>query len=201
MPTNVTLSLSCEYWSVKLGSGPWSLSFLQEFTFSQWSRIPLIQVRADCKSSALTFLTTHVLCWTTTLAAPFGGMGMDGGISNLICTQWKFSSLASTTAHEVAILCMISSFLSSSPDKSLVCSSSKMRSLKKNRLVNPVREGEGETNRESSIETYTLPYIKQKLFSCPVVSESLRPHGLQCARPPRPSSSLEVCPNSCALHW
>ena len=36
-----------------------------------------------------------------------------------------------------------------------------MRSLKKNRLVNPVGEGEGETNRESSIETYTLPYVKQ----------------------------------------
>ena len=117
-------------------------------------------MRADCKSSALTILTTHVQCWTTTLAAPFGGMGMDGGISNLICTQWKFSSLASTTAHEVAILCMISSFPSSSPDRSLG-SSSKMRSLKKNRLVNPVGEGEGETNCVGSVETYTLPYVKQ----------------------------------------
>ena len=31
------------------------------------------------------------------------------------------------------------------------------------------------------------------LFSCPVVSDSLRPHGLQQARPPCPSLSPEVC--------
>ena len=37
------------------------------------------------------------------------------------------------------------------------------------------------------------------LFSCPVVSNSLRPHGLQHARLPCPSSSPEVCPSSCPL--
>ena len=38
------------------------------------------------------------------------------------------------------------------------------------------------------------------LFSHPVVCNSLRPHGLQHARPPCPSPSPEVCPSSCPLH-
>ena len=37
------------------------------------------------------------------------------------------------------------------------------------------------------------------LFSCPVVSESLQPHGLQHARPPCPSPTPGVYPNSCPL--
>ena len=37
-------------------------------------------------------------------------------------------------------------------------------------------------------------------FSCPVVSDSLQPHGLQHARPPCPSPSPKVCPSSCPLH-
>ena len=36
-------------------------------------------------------------------------------------------------------------------------------------------------------------------FSCSVVSDSLRPHGLQHARPPRPSPTPGVYPNSCPL--
>jgi len=36
-------------------------------------------------------------------------------------------------------------------------------------------------------------------FSCSVVSDSLRPHELQHARPPCPSPTLRVHPNSCAL--
>ena len=39
------------------------------------------------------------------------------------------------------------------------------------------------------------------LFSCPGMSNSLWPHGLQHARLPCPSSSPEVCPSSCPLHW
>ena len=38
-------------------------------------------------------------------------------------------------------------------------------------------------------------------FSCSVVSDSLRPHGLQHARPPCPSSTPRVYPNSCPLSW
>ena len=38
------------------------------------------------------------------------------------------------------------------------------------------------------------------LLSCPVMSESLRPHGLQHIKPPCPSPSLKVCPSSCPLH-
>ena len=38
------------------------------------------------------------------------------------------------------------------------------------------------------------------LFSCLVMSDSLQPHGLQHARSPCPSPSLEVCPSSCPLY-
>ena len=39
------------------------------------------------------------------------------------------------------------------------------------------------------------------LFSCPDVSDSFHPHGLQHARPPCPSPSPGVCPSSCSFHW
>ena len=39
------------------------------------------------------------------------------------------------------------------------------------------------------------------LFSCPVMSNSLRPHGLQHARLPCPPPSRGVCSNSCPLSW
>ena len=38
-------------------------------------------------------------------------------------------------------------------------------------------------------------------FSCSVVSDSLRPHGLQHARPPCPSPTPRVHPNLCPLSW
>ena len=38
-------------------------------------------------------------------------------------------------------------------------------------------------------------------FSCSVVSDSLRPHGLQHARPPCPSPTPGVHSNSCPLSW
>ena len=38
------------------------------------------------------------------------------------------------------------------------------------------------------------------LFSRPVVSDSLRPHELQPARPPCPSPFPGVCPSSCSFH-
>ena len=38
-------------------------------------------------------------------------------------------------------------------------------------------------------------------FSCPVVSDSLWPHGLQHDRHLFASKSPEVCPSSCPLHW
>ena len=37
------------------------------------------------------------------------------------------------------------------------------------------------------------------LFSCSVMSDSLRPHGLQHARPPCPSPTPGACSNSCPL--
>ena len=36
-------------------------------------------------------------------------------------------------------------------------------------------------------------------FRCPVMSDSLRPHGLRQARPPCPSAAPGVYPNSCPL--
>ena len=38
------------------------------------------------------------------------------------------------------------------------------------------------------------------LFGCPVMSDSLQPHGLQHPRPTCPSPSPRVCPSSCSLH-
>ena len=38
-------------------------------------------------------------------------------------------------------------------------------------------------------------------FSCSVVSDSLRPHGLQHARPPYPSPTLAVYSNSSPFSW
>ena len=38
------------------------------------------------------------------------------------------------------------------------------------------------------------------LFSCPVMSDSFQPHGLQHTRSSYPSPSLEVCPCSCPLY-
>ena len=39
------------------------------------------------------------------------------------------------------------------------------------------------------------------LFSCYIVSDSLRPHGLQHARLPCPSPTPRVCSNSCPSSW
>ena len=56
----------------------------------------------------------------------------------------------------------------------------------------------------SSLPTWNSHNIVNQLLlllvSCPVVSDSLRPHGLQHARLPCPSPSPEVCPSSCPLH-
>ena len=44
--------------------------------------------------------------------------------------------------------------------------------------------------------------ISSVQFSCSVMSDSLRPHGLQHARLPCPSpKTLGVCSNSCPLSW
>ena len=44
-------------------------------------------------------------------------------------------------------------------------------------------------------------FVSFVLFSHPVMSDSLQPHGLQHTRPPGPSPSPGVCPSSCSLHW
>ena len=63
------------------------------------------------------------------------------------------------------------------------------------------QQGTGWGNGEISMETYTLPRVKQiLLFSHPVLSNSLHPLGLQHARLPCLSPSPEVCPSSCSLH-
>ena len=52
-------------------------------------------------------------------------------------------------------------------------------------------------------EMSALPWIVYNLlifqFSCSVMSDSLRPHGLQHTRPPCPSTTPRVHPNSCPL--
>ena len=47
---------------------------------------------------------------------------------------------------------------------------------------------------------FIVQYDLLLLFNCPVMSNSLWPHGLQHARPTYPSSSPRVCPSSCSLH-
>ena len=44
-------------------------------------------------------------------------------------------------------------------------------------------------------------YTLLLLFSCPVVSDSLWPHGLQHAKPPCPALNPGVYSNSCPLSW
>ena len=44
------------------------------------------------------------------------------------------------------------------------------------------------------------PQVVVVVVQLPVVSNSLRPHGLQHTRPACPSLSLRVCPSSCPLH-
>ena len=46
----------------------------------------------------------------------------------------------------------------------------------------------------------TTVYHALLLFSCPVMSNFLRCHGLQHARSPCPSPSSGVCPSSCSLY-
>ena len=48
--------------------------------------------------------------------------------------------------------------------------------------------------------THHLEYESVQ-FSCSVVSDSLRPHGLQHTRPPCPSPTPGVYSNSCSLSW
>ena len=66
-----------------------------------------------------------------------------------------------------------------------------------------------QTALENSFNLIPSPYFiisstiswELLLFSHPFMSDSLRPHGLQHARPPCPSPSLGVCPSSCPLNW
>ena len=64
-------------------------------------------------------------------------------------------------------------------------------------FVDTVGEREGRMNRERSNGTYTLPTFSSVQFSRSVVSDSLRPRESQPARPPCPSPSPGVYPNSC----
>ena len=66
------------------------------------------------------------------------------------------------------------------------------------------------TSSHSTISVYCLVhgrttfYIQENSsvqFSLSVVSNSLRPHELQQARPPSPSPTPRVYPNSCSLSW
>ena len=58
-----------------------------------------------------------------------------------------------------------------------------------------------EKTLESPLDCKEIQPVHPKalLFSCSVVSDSLRPHGLQHARLPCPSLSPGVCSNSCPL--
>ena len=48
---------------------------------------------------------------------------------------------------------------------------------------------------------HNLKWFYSVQFSCPVVSNFLRPHGLQHSRFPCPSPNLGACSNSCPSSW
>ena len=53
--------------------------------------------------------------------------------------------------------------------------------------------------RSKNWVNHTLQFITSVQFSHSVVSDSLRPHGLQHTRPPSPSPAHRACSNSCPL--
>ena len=55
------------------------------------------------------------------------------------------------------------------------------------------------TSGQQALKRFSILLIIQ--FSCSVVSDSLRPHELQHARPPCPSPTPGVHPNPCPLSW
>ena len=75
------------------------------------------------------------------------------------------------------------------------------------------KNGERRKQRKQTIQHKTVdlnlavsimtvrPYQFQFQYSCSVLSDSLGPHGLQHARPPRPSPISGVYSNSCPLNW
>ena len=67
-----------------------------------------------------------------------------------------------------------------------------MNSTSCNRLISSYQDDPPEDNNN---KFWLLP-----LFSYPVMSDSLQPHGPQHTRPLCPSPSPEVCPSSCPLH-
>ena len=58
-----------------------------------------------------------------------------------------------------------------------------------------------QNNQERKSTWVEVCSVKLLLFSCSVMSDSLRLHGLQHARSPCPSLSPQVCSNSCPLGW
>ena len=52
-----------------------------------------------------------------------------------------------------------------------------------------------------ALKKRSLLFQSVSQFSCSVMSYSLWPHGLQHARPPRPSPTPRVYSNSCPLSW
>ena len=51
----------------------------------------------------------------------------------------------------------------------------------------------------SSLASWWLEVLCSVQFSCSVVSDSLKPQGLQHARPPHPSSTSRACSDSCPV--
>ena len=62
----------------------------------------------------------------------------------------------------------------------------------------PERKGVGKEELGNSL---VVPWFSSVQFSRSVMSDSLRPHDSQHTRPPCPSPTPGVYPNSCALSW
>ena len=73
--------------------------------------------------------------------------------------------------------------------------------VKKQQLEPDIKQRTGSKLGKEYITAVYCQLALLLMFSCSVVSNSLRPHGLQHARLPCPSPSPGACSNSCLLSW
>ena len=156
-------------------------------------------------------MTTH----SSVLAWRIPGMGEPGGLpsmgSHKVRQDWSdLAAVAAAKALPKLIFeRIVSSWLKKKKKalvqipKNIIGTDSNVKSMWS--LVNKTYfKFIGLINMNMSLELSTLNSVQ--LLSCSVLSYTLRPHGLQYARPPCPSATHGVYSNSCPLsqwchHW
>ena len=80
-----------------------------------------------------------------------------------------------------------------------LCTNSFIHNSLKHVLILPLVWKHSVTEVKLKLHLHSLIILLLLFSSCSLMSNSLRPHGLQRARPPRPSSTPGTCSNSCPL--